>query len=234
MERYQKTDRSSYSLGMSLTIELLKQHPEKVRKVFLSKKAIRNTQLDRLLDLCEKNEIVPEYDDRLIEKLSIKENSYCIGVFEKYREEAKRGNHVVLYGFNDFGELGTTLRTAVSFDFKDIILINSDLDFFDPRCIRASMGSFFHCRISSYPDLEAYRNKHPQQNLFLFVSQSNQELSHLVLKEPYSLMISQDYYALDKVTENGYYLDHKKPKEISLSVRSSIILAHAYYLNLKR
>ena len=86
MDRYQKTDGSSYSLGMSLTIELLKQHPEKAGRILLSKKATRNAQLDLLLELCNKNRIVPEYDDRLIEKLSVKENCYCIGVFRKYSE----------------------------------------------------------------------------------------------------------------------------------------------------
>ena len=161
MNRYQESDSTSYSLGMSLTIELLKQHPEKVREILLSQKAVKNSQLDLLLDLCKKNRIVPKYDDQLIEKLSVKENCYCIGVFSKYSEEAKEGNHIVLYGFSDFGELGTVLRTSVSFDFKDIILIKSDLDYFDPRCIRASMGSFFHCRISSYRDLDAYLKEHP-------------------------------------------------------------------------
>ncbi|MBO4918827.1 MAG: hypothetical protein J5365_01575 [Erysipelotrichaceae bacterium] len=234
MNRYQETDRTSYSLGMSLTIELLKQHPEKIRNILLSKKAVKNSQLDLLLDLCRNNGITPVYDDQLIEKLSVKENCYCIGVFEKYSEEAREGNHLVLYGFNDFGELGTVFRTAVSFDFKDIILISSDLDHFDPRCIRASMGSFFHCRISSYPDLSAYLKDYPSRHLFPFVSESDKELSDLVLKEPYSLMISQDYCGLDDRKEDGYYIDHKKQKEISLSVRSSIILAHAYYLNLKR
>ena len=234
MNRYQETDRTSYSLGMSLTIELLKQHPEKVRKILLSEKAIRNSQLDLLLDLCRSNGITPVYDNQLIEKLSVKENCYCIGVFDKYSQEVEEGNHLILYGFNDFGELGTVLRTAVSFDFKDIVLISGNLDRFDPRCIRASMGSFFHCRISSFPDLAAYLKEYPSQHLFPFVSQSDQELSDLLLEEPYSLMISQDYSGLDDMKDRGYYIDHKKQKEISLSVRSSIILAHAYYLNLKR
>ncbi|MBQ2657441.1 MAG: hypothetical protein IJF87_02590 [Erysipelotrichaceae bacterium] len=234
MNRYQESDSTSYSLGMSLTIELLKQHPEKVREILLSQKAVKNSQLDLLLDLCKKNRIVPKYDDQLIEKLSVKENCYCIGVFSKYSEEVKQGNHIVLYGFSDFGELGTVLRTSVSFDFKDIILINSDLDYFDPRCIRASMGSFFHCRISSYRDLDAYLKEHPARNLYPFVSDGDKELSDLVLNEPYSIMISQDFKGLDQMKDGGYYLDHKKQKEISLSIRSSIILAHAYYLNLKR
>lgn len=234
MNRYQESDRTSYSLGMSLTIELLKQHPEKVRKLLLSEKAVRNSQLDLLLVLCRKNRIVPEYDDQLIEKLSVKENCYCIGVFDKYSQEAEEGNHVVLYGFGDFGELGTVLRTSVSFDFKDIILIGSDLDYFDPRCIRASMGSFFHCRISSYRDLDAYLKDHPKQNLLPFVSEGSKELSDLVPNEPYALMVSQDYNGLDQMKDIGYCIEHKEKKEISLSVRSSIILAHAYYLNLKR
>lgn len=234
MNRYQETDKTSYSLGTSLTIELLKQHPEKTGEVLLSQKAVKNSQLELLLELCRNNGIPVKHDDQLIARLSVKENCYCIGIFDKYTEKAEDGNHVVLYGFNDFGELGTVLRTAVSFDFKDIILINTSLDYFDPRCIRASMGSFFHCRISSYQDLNDYLKEYPSRNLVPFVSDGERELSDLVLTKPYSLMISQDYTGLDHMADIGYYLDHKKQKEISLSVRSSIILAHAYYLNLRR
>ena len=234
MNRYQESDRTSYSLGMSLTIELLKKRPENVREVFLSKKAAKNEQLNLLLELCRKQKIAPKYDDQLIEKLSVKENCYCIGVFDKYQEKVRDGNHIVLYGFTDFGELGTVLRTAVSFDFKEIVLIGKRLDYFDPRCIRASMGSIFHCRISSYEDLDSYRKDYSHQNLIPFVSHSNKELSNLTLEEPYSLMISQDYEGLDHLSDKGYFIEHQKQKEISLSVRSSIILAHAYYLNLKR
>ncbi|MBQ3295156.1 MAG: hypothetical protein IJH00_01540 [Erysipelotrichaceae bacterium] len=230
MNRYQKEDRTSYSLGMSLTIEALKHRSTYVEEVILSEKALKNEQFSYLLELCEANDIKPVYDDKLIEKLSVKENCYCIGIFRKFHENRFGKDHIVLYGFNDFGELGTVLRSAVSFDFKDIVLIDCDIDYFDPRCIRSSMGSIFHTNIVSYDSFAEYSIVYPKQNICAFVSQADKELKELSLKSPYSLLISQDYKALDRMFENEYMIRHENDREISLSVRSSIILSVAYHL----
>ncbi len=213
---------------MSLTIEALKHKGKYVRNVYISSKAYKNAQLSYLQELCNANGIEPIEDDRLIEKLSLKENCYCIGVFEKFKESLKRDNHIVLYGFNDYGELGTILRSAISFDFKDIVLIASDIDYFDPRCVRASMGSIFMCNIASYPDFESYKKNYPQRNVYPFVSESEHMLSAMEIKKPYSIVISQDYDGLDEIFEDGYGIEHKMFEEISLSVRSSIILSRLF------
>lgn len=234
MNKYISSDKTSYCLGMSLTIEALKHRPEFVRNVILSSKANKNEQLSYLLELCDEHNIEIVNDDHLIEKLSLKENCYCIGVFNKFYSSLSSNKHIVLYKFNDYGELGTILRSAVSFDYKDIVLIDSDIDYFDPRCIRASMGSIFHTNIVKYSSLDDYIKDNKDQLIVPFVSNSNNELSSLKLSDYYSLVISQDYYDLDYLKENGYYLKHNNLEEISLSIRSSIILNYAYNQNLNR
>lgn len=234
MNKYDIKDSVSYSLGMSLTIEALLHKSEYIDKIVLSSRANRNEQLSYLLKLCEENNIEPIYDDRVIEKLSLKENCYCIGFFKKFYSDLMTNKHIVLYGFNDFGELGTILRSCVSFDFKDIVLINSNIDYFDPRCIRASMGSIFHCNIVRYDSLDDYVKKYSSQTIIPFVSKSNNELKQLDIKDNYSLIISQDYYDLDSKYSEGYYIKHSNLDDISLSVRASVILNYVYSLNLKR
>ncbi len=230
MNRYNINDETSYCLGMSLTIEALKHKSGYVEKVILSGKALKNEQFSYLLSLCRDNRIEPVYDYKLIEKLSIKENCYCIGIFRKFYADKIGDDHIVLYGFNDFGELGTVLRSAVSFDFKDIVLIDSDIDYFDPRCIRSSMGSIFHTNIVCFDSFAEYKFRYPKQDICAFVSQGDKELQGLRLNSPYSLLISQDYKALDGMFENEYMIRHENDREISLSVRSSIILSVAYHL----
>ena len=231
MNKYNINDNFSYSLGMSLTIEALKHKACFVKQIILSSKANKNEQLDYLLDLCKQNNIEPIYDDKTIEKLSIKENCYCIGVFDKFYSDLSSNKHIVLYRFNDFGELGTILRSSICFDFKDIVLIGSDIDYFDPRCIRASMGSIFHTNIVRFNSIEDYINKYPKQNIIPFISKSDNELNNLKLNDNYSLIIPQDYFGLDKEYKKGYCISHNNLDEISLSVRSSIILEYAYNQN---
>lgn len=228
MNKYCIEDSTSYALGMSLTIEALLHSSEYVSKVILSNKANRNEQLSYLLELCNMNNVQIEYDDKTIEKLSIKENCYCIGVFNKFKRNLSSDKHIVLYGFDNFGTLGTVLRSAISFDFRDIVLIGSDIDYFDPRCVRASMGSIFLTNIVKYKTIDEYIKQFNKQKLFAFVSNSNNELNNLKLKSNYSLVIPQDYYALDGIFENSYYIKHRNFDEISLSVRSSVILSYAY------
>ena len=228
MEKYKPDSAYSYTLGMSLTIEALLHRGDSVKEILLSSKASRNAQLEELLELCRRHDVSWHYDDRTIDRLSIKENCYCIGSFVKYEGSLRSDRHVVLYGFSDYGELGTVLRSAVAFDFHDIVLIDCDLDYFDPRCIRASMGSIFQCNMVRFESVEEYKKKYGQYRLYPFVSVSKQELSDTVFEEPYGLLIAQDYYGLDEEYPDGISLDHRGEKEISLSVRSSIILENAY------
>jgi len=228
MNRYRREDGCSYALGMSLTIEAIRQKNRYMEKVILSKKASKNHQLDRLLDLCHTYHIPVEYDENTIERLSAKENCYCIGVFRKFIEPVKKDEHIVLYGFTDHGELGTVLRSAVSFDFKDIILISTDVDRFDPRCVRASMGSLFHCRIADYYDLDSYLKDFPGRNLYPFVSKGRYGLEDMKLNRPYSILIPQDPDSLDGLFEEDYSVEQSDETKISLSIRSSVILAEAY------
>ena len=209
-------------------MEALLHRGDFVKEVLLSSKASRNAQLEELLELCRKHHVLWRNDDRTIEKLSVKENCYCIGVFDKYGSALHSDRHVILCGFSDYGELGTVLRSAVAFDFHDIVLIDSDIDYFDPRCIRASMGSIFQCDLIHFEDMKEYKKEYGQYRLYPFVSASKRELSDTVFEKPYALLIAQDYYGLDHEYPNGISLDHRGAKEVSLSVRSSIILENAY------
>ncbi|MDO4940246.1 MAG: TrmH family RNA methyltransferase [Erysipelotrichaceae bacterium] len=229
METYNKLDSKSYCLGMSLTIEALLHKAKYIEKIVLSNKANKNNQLDYLLQLCELNNIVLVYDDSLIDKLSIKENCYCIGIFNKFYNNLDSKKHIVLYEFNDYGELGTILRSSVSFDFHDIVIVNSDIDYFDPRCIRASMGSIFHCNIVHYDKLMDYINDYPDNFIYPFVPNGGHELCELKAYEPYSVIIPQEYRGLCKEFKEGYYVKHKNLNEMSLSSLSSIVLSYLYH-----
>ena len=233
MENYKSIDSYSYILGISLTIEALKKVPLYIEKVYICSKLIKNDQYDKLLNLTNKYNIPVIEDDRVIEKLSIKENCYGIGVFKKFYQDLKTDKHIVLYKFSDFGELGTIFRSAVSFDFKDIVLVDSKIDYFDPRVVRASMGSIFHLNIKEYKTINEYLNDYPKYNIYPFISNGQKELRTLALETPYSLIIPQDYYDLDNIFKNGYYLKHQGFDSISLSSLSSIVLNYWYSLKRK-
>lgn len=48
---------------------------------------------------------------------------------------------------NDPGNLGTIIRTADWFGVKNILISEESVDVYNPKVVRATMGSLFHCNI---------------------------------------------------------------------------------------
>ena len=233
MERYTGKETTSYALGMSLSIEALKHRPEEVEKVILSSKCRKYPPFEKLQKLCDGHSVPYEEDDRTIEKLSVKENCYAIAVFRKYPMKITGRDHIVLFGFDDHGDLGTILRSVVSFDYHDIVLIGPHPDLYDPKLIRASMGAFFPCGIAFYDDLSSYQKDFPDHRLYPFLSKGK-ELEDLHPESPYSLVLSAEYGGLDETFREGYCLSHDFYPDIPLSSLSSIAFSHCYHEKRKR
>ena len=58
-----------------------------------------------------------------------------------------RGNHILLDGIQDPGNVGTIIRTAAAFGMNSVILTNGCADVYNPKTVRASMGAIFRQRI---------------------------------------------------------------------------------------
>lgn len=72
------------------------------------------------------------------------------------------GVQLILDGIQDPGNLGTIIRLADWFGISQIICSEDTADFYNPKVIQASMGSFLRVNIV-YQDLEKYLsiNSHP-------------------------------------------------------------------------
>ena len=62
----------------------------------------------------------------------------------------------MLDGINDPGNIGTMIRSAEAFGFKDVILMPDTVDVYNEKSLRASMGSIFRLNIinMSYRDVD--------------------------------------------------------------------------------
>lgn len=224
MDKYSRNDSTSYALGSSLVIEALLNIPNEIEIIYLSDKYELNDNYKYLDELCLKNNVKKEFNQKIIDKLSLKENCYAIGVFKKYQKDISTTRHILLYNFDNYGDLGTIMRSAVSFDFKDIILIGNNIDYFEPLCIRSSMGSIFHLNIKQYDNLEEYQKDYSNQIIYPFIS-NGKDLEELELINNYSLLIPQHYHDLDKLFNDGYKVSDK---EIALSSLSAIVFNYFY------
>ncbi len=57
---------------------------------------------------------------------------------------------------SDFGNLGSLIRSANSFGVDALFVIGHGVDFYDPKVIRASLGSVFHSKIIAIPSMQDF------------------------------------------------------------------------------
>lgn len=186
----------SYAPGIFPSMECLKHRPDQVRRLLLHSSASGREGADKLRELADTLGIRVEEADRALSRISGKENCFAAAVFTKFADDPDPAKpHVVLHHPGDSGNVGTILRTALAFGVEDIALIRPCVDLFDPKTVRASMGSLFSLRVRVYDSFEAYRCAFPVHALYPFMLDASLPL-HRVLqnrpKTPFTLIFGNE------------------------------------------
>lgn len=169
-KRYRKEDAVSYSLGITLTFELLKFKTEYVNRVFVHSGMKQGETLDKLRSLCEKAGIEIVYTDKIFHVLSQKENCYVIGEFRKFSGKLSQdASHIVLVNPSNAGNMGTIMRSALGFGMNQMAIIRPAVDAFDPKVVRASMGAIFSTDFVYYDSFAEYEKQYGDREMYPFM-----------------------------------------------------------------
>lgn len=172
---YKKDAEYTYTLGAFPTIELLKTRPEEVLKVY-----VHSTFSDAatIETLAEPYGIPVLRQDKVIHKLSDKENCFVIGILKKYQDRLQEDkSHVVLVNPSNMGNMGTIIRTAIGFGIKNLAIISPGVDVFHPKTIRASMGALFRINCQYFSNFEEYEILYPEHEIFCFMLNAKRQLT---------------------------------------------------------
>ncbi len=194
---YKKDAAYSYTLGAFPTFELIKSRPEQVRKVLIDTSF---TDQENLRRICEEKHIPIEYNNKLISKLSDKENCYVAGIFDKYSCTLRENKpHIVLVNPSNMGNLGTILRTSVGFGITDVAIILPGADVFHPKTVRSSMGAIFKLNIYGFQSFEEYQKCYQKHEIFTFMlnGKNTLTLEECPKAELYSLVFGNEATGLD-------------------------------------
>ena len=232
IKRYQKEFTYSYAFGAYPVIELLKSHPESVLKVLFKEDSFKDGNIPAIQKECEKRNIHTQINNKLIDKISVKENTYVVGVFKKYASKIKEDeNHIVLVNPSNTGNLGTILRTMLGFDFKNLAIIKPAVDIFDPLVVRASMGAVFSINFEYFNNIEEYVSKFSSHHLYPFMLNGKSSVENVKFVEPYSIIHGNESKGLDeKFLEIGesVYIPHSKSIDsLNLSIAAGISMWEA-------
>lgn len=169
IKSYKKSFEHSYTFGMFPTVELITSRPNDVVKVLVSSNYRSDNSMD-IFELCKKYNIKTEVNDKAINKISDKENSFVVGVFNKYECSLdKDKSHIVLVNPSNMGNMGTIIRTLIGFGLSNLAIISPGVDIFDPKVIRASMGALFKLNFKYYDSFDDYRKSFSDHKVYAFM-----------------------------------------------------------------
>jgi len=228
MKKYSKSDRESYTLGTTLTMELLIKKTEFAKRIYIHSKQEKNETYYKIVNICEKNNIDIIPNDKIINLLSEKENCYIIGVFEKFPEKIDYNqNHVVLVNPSNMGNLGTIIRSCLGFGINNIIIIKPGVDIFNPKVVRSSMGSIFSINYKYYDNFESYYQECSNRDYYPFMLKATNDLRNINVTRTYSLIFGNEAEGLDdSFLDIGVPLIIKHSKNIdSLNLDNAVSIA---------
>lgn len=237
MKRYNKKYNVSYTLGTTLTIELLNKKLKYVKKIYFHSQLIKNDVTDKIEKTCHDNNIPIEFNDKVFNILSQKENCYVIGEFSKYETTLEKNqNHIVLVQPSNAGNLGTIIRSMVGFGICNLAIIRPAVDIYDLKTIRASMGAIFSINFQYFDSFDEY-SKTYLNNYYPFMLQAKKKLSNMIIKEPFSLIFGNEATGLPKeflnIGESVIIPHSSNIDSLNLTIATSIAIYEATKNNFK-
>lgn len=113
-----------------------------------------NEETDRLLSN-QNVELLGEQDFRRLSNTESPQGVLAIFDRRGLLSESPSEDLIVLYDLADPRNMGTIIRSADWFGFRDILVGETCVDTFNEKVVRSTMGSIFHCRFMLSADLAA-------------------------------------------------------------------------------
>ncbi|MCD4756086.1 TrmH family RNA methyltransferase [bacterium] len=227
VKRYQKKFNYSYAFGIYPVIDLLKYRKNSVIKI-LKKSVTDGSKGGRELEeLCREVGIEVEEADRAIERIAFKENTYFVGVFDKYECSLDAGeNHLVLVEPRNMGNIGTIIRTMLGFGYRNLALVGECADIFDPKVVSSTTGALFRVNFKYYKDIQEYMSEFPNHTYYPFMLDGGQDIRTVEFEEPYSMIQGNESKGLsDEYKDIGQsvFIPHAKDIDsLNLSIATAI------------
>ena len=238
LSRYKHDSEFSYALGATLVYELLKTQPELIQRVFVRPGISYGEDLAKLIAELKTRHIDILESSKAFNILNAKDNCLLMAEFRKPNTDLEWGTdtpHLVLVNPSDAGNLGTIMRSAVAFGYKNLAIITPAVDPYDPKVIRASMGAVFHLNIQQFPTFDNYQSQYGETDgrkraLYAFMLDQNaKQLQELCLDNSYfALIFGNEASGLPvefaKIAQPIFIPQSPNVDSLNLSVATSIAL----------
>ncbi len=147
-KKFRDAQRSFVVEGIKLTLEAY-ENDVSIEKVFLTEHMAEKYR-EKLFELLNSGVTVLQVTEEVAKKMSDTESAQGIfaqcGKLDKFLSADKiedSGVYLALSDLQDPGNIGTIIRTAEAIGVKGVLLSANCCDIYNPKVVRASMGSVF-------------------------------------------------------------------------------------------
>lgn len=193
-----------------------------IEKIFCTKNFAEknNNYLEKtIFEIIEKEEL---------EKISHFESndSVLALVRQKENKRNKQGKTLVLDDIRDPGNLGTIIRICDWYGIKDIVASETTVDYYNPKVISASMGSFSRINVF-YTDLKNFLSEEKRPIFGAFLDGSN--IHKTKIQEEAILVVGSESNGISKELEQAIknritIPSYGKAESLNVAVATAIIL----------
>ncbi len=138
---------------------------------------------------------------------------------------------LLLESIRDPGNLGTIIRTADWFGIKLIIASKDCAEFFNPKCLRASMGSIFRVICVEVDELNSWIQKLKKDKFFLVGTspRTGQQLFNLKVRYPLAICLGSEANGISdniqkSVDITAYIPKYGEGESLNVAVSAGILM----------
>ena len=155
--------------------------------------------------------------------------SNVLGICKKFKPKSYGNRLLLLDGIQDPGNLGTIIRSAMSFNVDTVILSETSVDLYNDKVIRASEGMLFHIDVLR-KDLPLFINELKDNNYTIYTTDvdGGTPIRDVAFAKKCAIIIGQEGRGVSdirtKADKSLYIPMNKKCESLNASVAASIIM----------
>ena len=166
----------------------------------------------------------------ILKKISTQKNPQGVVAICSMRKEKEISHNNVLYldGVSDPGNLGTLLRTALAFSFKDVILSKGSVSLYNEKTISSSQGAIFRLNIISGDEQNLINLKEKGYKILATEIKGSVELKNIKKSDKQVLILGNEAHGVNEkilnLADERIRIDVNEIESLNVAICGAIMM----------
>ena len=166
----------------------------------------------------------------ILKKISTQKNPQGVVAICSMRKEKEISHNNVLYldGVSDPGNLGTLLRTALAFSFKDVILSKGSVSLYNEKTISSSQGAIFRLNIISGDEQNLINLKEKGYKILATEIKGSVELKNIKKSDKQVLILGNEAHGVNEkiltLADERIRIDINEIESLNVAIFGAIMI----------